>query len=707
MRIKLNSTKISAFQNLGEDQFVEFDQPGLVGVIGDNKDEGGSNASGKSSLVRAITTGILGPGYVNISISKMKNRRLDIPTRIVNDLTINDKHVVIDRTLGGKVILTVDGIEEVGKSDEIQSKINALFTTSPEHIIHLTHKMQGPFGGFLLMKDAEKKDFLGSFFDTTKIDTAAAQNAARVTELTAINLKNSQQLTYAVNSLMSLKNDVDAMTNAVNHFTSTEYLSKLAKARSDLVQKEMEQAAILDSNTLAVNDPNINELNEKLEASKLSLRAHESSANAIMENLKREAYELGAAIKAPVLIPEELTNKLALATSSLEVVRKSKEAADRLSAQHSAKLAETAKIHAKLHALKQDVCNTCNQPVSTEIFNKIKESIASELQKATDEANSLKDKVALYVIGLDKEASYQIDQNSANNEIAIFKAGNSKSHLTSILSGVEAKMSAIMAQKREIETAIYNTTKSIEFLVESAQKNYKMQEQKVAAEISLLKNQIKILESDAVNAKNLLQKASDKHALQSNQISILEKSVAETAKELNSRQKVAEVLSNNGFIGYIFDSVLEEINAETNQNIKDLSVITRLSMYFTPDKNVKTTGTTKKAITSNIFDNGEEISFETLSGAEQQSLVVAVDVAVDTILCRRLGVDINYKILDEQFGFVDGVNKEPILEFLKTKYNDKVILIVDHGSEVNASIDDKIYVTKQNGIATISCQKRS
>jgi DNA repair exonuclease SbcCD ATPase subunit len=127
-------------------------------------------------------------------------------------------------------------------------------------------------------------------------------------------------------------------------------------------------------------------------------------------------------------------------------------------------------------------------------------------------------------------------------------------------------------------------------------------------------------------------------------------------------------------------------------------------MYFTPDQVAKSTGTVSKSINYKIFDRNEEVSFSTLSGSEKQSLLIAVDAAVDTVLCRRLGVDINYKILDEQFGWVDSAHKEPLIDFIKNKYSDKIVLIVDHGSELNAAIDKKIVVVKQNGMATISCQ---
>jgi DNA repair exonuclease SbcCD ATPase subunit len=187
-------------------------------------------------------------------------------------------------------------------------------------------------------------------------------------------------------------------------------------------------------------------------------------------------------------------------------------------------------------------------------------------------------------------------------------------------------------------------------------------------------------------------------------INKIDTSIAELSHKINLHNKISEILSRNGFVGYIFDSALEEINREVNENIKEITVISRLSMYFTPDQVAKSTGTVSKSINYKIFDRNEEVSFSTLSGSEKQSLLIAVDAAVDTVLCRRLGVDINYKILDEQFGWVDSAHKESLIDFIKNKYSDKIVLIVDHGSELNAAIDKKIVVVKQNGMATISCQ---
>jgi DNA repair exonuclease SbcCD ATPase subunit len=90
-----------------------------------------------------------------------------------------------------------------------------------------------------------------------------------------------------------------------------------------------------------------------------------------------------------------------------------------------------------------------------------------------------------------------------------------------------------------------------------------------------------------------------------------------------------------------------------------------------------------------------------LSGGEKLGLIIAVDEALDTVLSNRLGVHVGWKILDEQFTWIDSNSKEAILEFFKSKSYNKSYFIVDHTSEFNAAVDSRIIVRKRNGIARV------
>jgi DNA repair exonuclease SbcCD ATPase subunit len=160
-------------------------------------------------------------------------------------------------------------------------------------------------------------------------------------------------------------------------------------------------------------------------------------------------------------------------------------------------------------------------------------------------------------------------------------------------------------------------------------------------------------------------------------------------------------LSKSGFIGHIFDSILEELNDQINRNLQLVPLTSCFQLYFNSDKIAKTTGNVSKTITYTLVDEGKEISFGTLSGAEKLIVIGSVEEAIADVLSSRLGIQIGWKFLDEQFAWIDSQNKELVLDFYRQKSQDRTYFIVDHASELNAGIENRIVIVKQNKIARI------
>lgn len=705
MKINLKNAVISGFQNLGENQTIEFDTPGLYGVIGRNLDDGGSNASGKSSFTRALTAGILGTKYIDVNNKEVKNRILGIKPFISTDLEINGKNVGVKRYIGGELSIEVDGQELVGKIDEVQDKFMKIMEISPEHYLHLTHKLQGQSSGFLLMKDAEKKDFLSSFFDTSKIELAATRNEDAIKDLHKKIQKNTEELRYITGSLSVIKTDVDTLTVKVTKYTSTEFLSSVASKKSELVQKEMDIKHLSESSIESLVTQSA-EYQPLLDAWALA----DGSFNFFKQeeyvtkttSLKKELESLKLVLAQPIIVPGELLSRVKTVESELQryntaVLHKKQSDIQIENARKLYSINET-----KLGSLKPNTCTACGQSISVDVFERMKKVVEDELLSNKNHLNRLLEESSTIVLG--DWSAIMGDLKTANDEVSRYHQDNNKDNLKVTISNLQGQLS-LLDKELEIKQGNLNSaTNALLQLKNSIQSKLSLELSKMNSELKLLQQEISSLEKEAIDAQTLLSTVNKKYSDCLESSVKLEQSMSEINKELTIRSKIGEIFSRNGFIGYIFDGILEEINQEVNENIKQVPVISRLSMYFSPDKTVQKTGAVNKSIVYKIFDNGEEVSYETLSGSEKQSISLSVDVAVDTVLCRRLGVDINYKILDEQFGFVDGENKEALLEFLKTKYHDKIILIVDHGSELNAALDRKITVTKQNGIATVSCQ---
>lgn len=706
MKIKLLNATISGFQNIAENQQVFFLEPGLYSVVGQNLDDGGSNASGKSSFVRAITAGILGNKAVSVSNKEAVNRILNVPPEIKIELEVNGKLVNITRVIGGKFTVLVDGVELVGKNDEIQEKLLQILNINEEHFLHLTHKMQGQFGGFLLMKDKDKKDFLSSFFDITKIEEAEEKNAEDIRELSNQLTIESEKLKILVAQNDLLNNEIKTLENKIKEYTSTEFLSKLSSKKSELTHKEIELKELESVNLkefLLTQENYKNLLNRKNELT-AQIANIEIEYNQSVNELKSQAELIQNELNKEVVIPDELAKSL----SEIDFQLKNSIATDKKILELATKKQNLEKEllnnKKKVESLKPDTCIMCGQPIGLETHNKIKNQFEAEISLILSKLDEIDKQKQELEKNTKNVSELQLAKESILQQIAVYKNSKDQTVLKQKLNQIKEQITLKTQYFNQIRNELIQTEKMIKDLENMAESNFKSNIAKFKAEIVALKKELEVLEKTVEDAKNTLFSVQKKHETQSKNIAEIENKISFITQKLTIKNKLAQVLSKNGFIGHIFDGILEDLNRLANENIKLIPVISRLNIQFTSDKAVKSTGAINKSITYKILDKDDEVSFESLSGSEKESLMLAVDVALDSILSSRLGVDINYKILDEQFGWVDNENKENLLEFLKQKYKDKVILIIDHGSEINASIDKKIIVQKNNGVATILCQ---
>ena len=710
MKIKLLSVNISNFQNIAENQQVDFAPQGIYSIIGKNMDEGGSNASGKSSFVRALTVGILGPSVIKLSNKEMKNRTTGLPPRIITEMTVDDKYVKIDRVVGGKLSVSIDGVELTGKTDEIQQKFMDFLKISPEHFLHLTCKMQGDFGGFLMMKDSEKKEFLGSFFDTDKILIAEEKNSSVLKELNVKSISISEKIKGVVATISEIQKSINDLNQKAEQFRSTEYLHKIAKLKSDLTEKELQlkHAKSLKVDDFLGQDPDYIELLNKRKEAYERLTALEPEVAQLNQSLNDRIKKIDSVLSSPIQIPEHLIKAIEESDNKIKAYENFILTINRLEAQRSSLQEKETALRSKIANMKPDVCITCGQPINSDILAKIKSSIESEINEFSLRIKSVNDEVESFQAKL-KE--YSIDQikktkEEALNEVASIKAQNSQEGLKNEKQMILSQLKSNADKVSSLKAMLSSLDSSIMGMRNSAERTFVLEIQKLEAELTSLQKEIKLKEMELENVKKMLNEAQEKNAKSLADLAEYEQEFSKISKEIKIRNAAAAVLSRSGFIGYLFDNVLEEINARLNDNIKLMPVISRLSVYFSPDKQAKSTGAISKSIVYKIIDKDGEVSFESLSGSEKQCIILAVDAAVDEVLANRLGVDINYKILDEQFGWVDSTNKNFIIDFLEQKYYDKNIMIVDHGSELNAGLKS-ILVVKESGVATICLGQNS
>lgn len=611
MILKIKSVEISNVRDIGEKQRVTFKNSGIYSVTGVNEDDGGSNGTGKTSFVMSVAVGFFGTKVVDITNEEIKNRHSEGKANIKLHATVDDEDLFIERTIGGRVKLkfkTPDFVE--GSAVDMQSKINDAIKITPEQFLALSYKKQGDGGGFLLLTDSKKKEFLSSFFDLSAIEKAQEKVDGKFEQIKNSLTAISAQVAEKTSSISALESEVNRHREALARLSTPETKANLERYT-------------FESKILQVK---IQELTEAINTPSPEVKGAYDSFNRY-----DEAYSIAQA---------ELFTQNNYQTQ-VQVLK--------------ARMMEKEKT---LSTPKGKKCVSCDQNINDGTAEAQCAAIHRELKKIESEIDNLVKKInpelPNQVVALQKLR----DQKSII--LAEVKHQNSKHVLEASLQSTRQSLSnvdsLIRSEKKQVEVAEHELKWSI------------IKHDGCLADIKTLSGQYETLKTDCVITTAL-----------------------------------SKVLSKSGFVGYIFDTILEELNYETNNNLKMIPNASKFTLGFSSDKVTKTTNNVSKSITFKLWNSDSVISLESLSGGERRSLIIAVDEALDSVLSRRTGVKVNWKFLDEPFDAIDINSKEALLEFYRNKSNDRLYFIIDHASELNAGLDHSIKLTKKNGIATIAC----
>lgn len=175
----------------------------------------------------------------------------------------------------------------------------------------------------------------------------------------------------------------------------------------------------------------------------------------------------------------------------------------------------------------------------------------------------------------------------------------------------------------------------------------------------------------------------------------------ETASEIELQKTVASVYSSTGAQAYVLDSAVALFNEHVAKYVDMLwpNLTYELQSY---KENVKGEVTAK--FSESIVMDGKPISLGSLSGGELKALSICADMALLNCLEQQFGIQTSPVIFDEAFDGLDASGKEFALELIRGLSNDRLVVVIDHASEMRASFDTILRVEKRNGVSTVSLQ---
>lgn len=711
--MKLKKLSVQNFQSI-VDANVEF-VDGVYTIIGFNKDSGnGSNGSGKTSLVRAITTAILGLSYSGLNAKELKNfYHPDEPSKIEVELEVNNKPLIIKRVIGGQLKAFYGGEEIIGKASDIQSKIMDIIGLTPNQFLFLTHKTQEDAVKFLFLKDVKKKEFLSEFFSAKKINVCHEKAKEKLKNIEQALTTKKTESTIINSQLQILYSRIQEAKNKIENFNLLEIENIKNKIIS--LEKDKEELKKVLSNQELITSDEIELLIKEYKNKQNILLAKENEIKDEELLLQQKIDLIKNEIKLNELRVEEKVNKINQEINSLQklIAKLDQEMQSKktLKIQLESKIDAIAKnldelyIHKEKHL--HDVnCYTCNQPLPSHLKEKILEPILIKIQTQENQKLELSKELELVSNSLVINNDEQKEQIMQKIQELVQQKAEIVSNNTVVK--MKSEIQEMEMQKLKLQQSI----SPLKFELDSM---YKLINTKKQEKINLIKQQLASVDKELELSKkflsakqqeynliveNLKQIESEKNKLEENH-QIIARNISELQEQEIIFNHVERLFHKNGLISFLFDDLLCSLTHKTNLYLREIPILSRLNIKF---KSYQGEGTEHqdRVIGYDITNElGQFVSIDTLSGAEKQLLALMVDLALDDILSERLGVNIGYKIYDEQFSWVDAYYKEYILNFLKKRFVNGTLLIIDHGSELNSSTDLIITVVKENGQAYI------
>jgi DNA repair exonuclease SbcCD ATPase subunit len=147
------------------------------------------------------------------------------------------------------------------------------------------------------------------------------------------------------------------------------------------------------------------------------------------------------------------------------------------------------------------------------------------------------------------------------------------------------------------------------------------------------------------------------------------------------------------------DSCLESINTIANEYLHTLfDGVLKFDISSTTEKGSEV----KEKINVSIINNGDECSYQSLSGGERCRICLAVNLALAEVIVKSSGKSFNMIFLDEILNGLDASGKAQSMKLLKElerKY--ETIFVIDHAEEFKQLFSNSIMIHKKNKISSI------
>lgn len=682
--LKLKELRFSGIGRFVEEQVVDFSSlGGLVQVDGLNNNTGGSSGAGKSTIFQALEFLL---GINDKPTTVLQSRLTKEKINVTGIFDLDGKEVKVIRAKG-KLSVEVDGNLTVGSNEKAEEELDKVLAVPRDVFRKMVHKRQKEGGFFLKFTPKQMYEFLTDALGLSGLADKIDKLDMRVKSLEASKEATSKKLDWTMSALEAKEKALLALGEApVQEMTRDMVLEIKNKAdTSAAVLASLKSAQKQQSDELQAKRPELSKAT--WDASKRVQAENEiATLNKQLSALREEDLNRVNGLKEQAFALKTEKETLKTVVSSARVAKE-----------------EAAKHAADIQTIKDCKCPTCQQDWIAEAAKAKEQELLSKIIQLKDmilAGESAKEKL----IEIDTAIGFiaqEIPQSPTLRE------QEQVEHHKGLLSQV-------IENDRTEEQSHTNT---VHFLNQKKLADFAQFERDLkvvhARDLEVVRTQVdydrRALEVGIAQMKSF-DSAKERYEVLtkgfSNEITENQVKKSEIEQELNKISQevvMAEEIRKaiKTYASCSFDDALVAIGDTATRIIRNIPNMANATIQLVGTKETKE-GKVKEEVNALIHVDGEEsVPIKSLSGGEESSLDLAVDLAVLDFVEHKSNKGIDLFILDEPFTGLDTVTIEMALEVLKNANINKRLILVDHNPEVKEMVESRLLVIRDGDTSKV------
>ncbi len=640
----------------------------------------GENGAGKSTIIEMITVAI----FNRCNITDSKGAGLD---ELINsdaesfkiDLTFeqngNNYEIIRERNKKSqKLKLFINGEQAKGKLTETQAMINSIVKLSYETFVDSVIIGQNKSSSFMEKSPTERKNVLVEILGLdiyTTLETYTKDLRKELKNKISFKEDKLESLSTLVSNKSNYENELNSISGSIFSLEAD------IKTYEELLEKELSEKAVYEQ---------MKKQNDMMKNRKNQLANKITS----IENNIKKGQEILVSLKVPDIDLEGFDLKVkTLKDKIVELRDTSRQFSDekmKLQTENNINEKEINKIKEKGLRLKkygEATCEFCGQNITSEY----KEKHLAEMMKEMKNLRAINDNNNIAIKEYLEKVS-NINFEIKDTELKIRKLQDDKNEVEKI----EIKRKNVEEKINDLNNQLIEANKEKEELdlIQEVNLDFKTFKDYVYRDkLNFLRN-----EFNRNNARiSVLNSELERIKENTDEYNKLKEEIKEDKVLLKRYELLQKAYSKDGIPALIIDSVMPQLEQETNKYLSILSDGKISIMFKTQDTNKS--GNTKETLDIIVSDqSGNKRSYNLFSGGQKMRISLSMRIALSKMLANRNNTSIDFFFIDEAMSPLDEAGKSAFLDtinIISTMFPQ--IFVISHIDDIKEAFAKKLLVT--------------